>query len=125
MLNKSFSRPKENNTAAYAPKVTLGAPRSMARKVVREMPARSEMRAAENFRRNLARRIFSPVSAKILCNFGKTLFFSLGIMVNTLSKIGVIGYSINHYRAWEAGVKGANLHWSPRKITILVRSNNH
>src|SRR3989338_2169237 len=63
--NKSFSKLKLSKTLAYAPNATVGSPRSMARSVLREIPARADTKTAEKRRRNRARRICSPSFASV------------------------------------------------------------
>src|SRR3990167_5109937 len=77
--------------------MTLGSPRSIARKVLRVIPARSATMVAENLRLSLARRIFSPNEARSLCKEGSNILFFLAIMINTHIYNKLFGLSINHY----------------------------
>jgi hypothetical protein len=61
---RSFSSPRLWRTLASAPSVTPGSPRSMARSVGRDMPARSATRVAGSLRRSRARRTFSPTAPR-------------------------------------------------------------
>ena len=80
--SRSFSIPRENNTAAYAPIETVLTPFSIDESVSTLIPARSARSSARIFLRNLALFIFAPTFSNARSVLGKraTVFLAIFIL---------------------------------------------